>query len=616
MMTRGHDPSRDDARALAHVRRAVRLCVAAILMFCHATASAGTSNSLMDISADGRLLACTNRDSGSVTIVDLETHKVLREIAVGSFPEGVTFVGSEYHVAVAVYGDDVVKIVDSTNGKIVHSVDVFDEPYGVVSTPDGKRLFVTLEYPGQVVEIDPNSGEISNAWDAGQFVRGVAVTPDEEILVTEYYTGIVRKLDSRSGKLVDQWQGSPQDSLARQITLHPKGHKAYLPHQRSRTTVAHGAGSIFPYVAVVDLPQGEESRRRRFQMDSFRGTYVVANPWEVAVSPDGERCYVVFAGTEDMFVCGLLDDGYRELEYQATLRLGSNPRAVRVTPDSSRFYVYNALDFTVVGYDAATLRPLASVTVTSWPHSPEHLLGKKLFYSAQPPMSAQRWISCSSCHPDGDPDGRTWQQPEGLRNTQALFGLAATHPIHWSADRDEVQDFEITIRSPLMRGRGLIRGPVHDALDVPNAGRSELLDALAAYTNSHQFRLSPHAKKGLSSAAKRGREIFFSAQTRCAECHSGPWYTDRKMHDVGTGEDDPTEKMGPKFDTPTLLGIYRTAPYLHHGTAASLEELLTTANPDDQHGRTSHLTKEQRSDLIEFLKALPYEQPTAQTAAR
>ncbi|HTI50168.1 MAG TPA: di-heme oxidoredictase family protein, partial [Planctomycetaceae bacterium] len=220
-----------------------------------------------------------------------------------------------------------------------------------------------------------------------------------------------------------------------------------------------------------------------------------------------------------------------------------------------------------------------------------------------------------SCHPDGDADGRTWQNPEGLRNTTALYGMAWTHPIHWSADRDETQDFEHTIRSQLMQGQGLIRGAVKPALEEPNKGLSADLDALAAYSNGHKVPYSPYAKKGLSNAAQRGRELFFAKETQCAECHTGPYYSDStparpfKLHDVGTGSDDPGEKMGPKYDTPTLLGIYRTAPYLHHGKAESLEDVLTTYNKGDRHGKTSHLTKAQIADLVEFLKALPYEDP-------
>jgi cytochrome c peroxidase len=148
-----------------------------------------------------------------------------------------------------------------------------------------------------------------------------------------------------------------------------------------------------------------------------------------------------------------------------------------------------------------------------------------------------------------------------------------------------------------------------------NKGLSAELDAMAAYTNTHRFPLSPHAKTGLSEAARRGRDLFFSAQTGCATCHSGPYFTDSQpaskpiVHDVGTGSDDPTEKMGPLYDTPTLLGVYKTAPYLHHGKAATLRDVLTSANAGDRHGKTSHLTAAQIDDLVEFLKALPYEDP-------
>lgn len=584
----------------------VIVCLALILNA--AVTEAGNSNSLMDVSADGTLLACSNRDSGTVTIVDLQRHEKLREVPVGHDPEGVSFIGNGHGLAVAVYGDDTVVMLNADTGEISHRVAVYDEPYGVVSSVDGKRVFVTLEYPGQVVEIDPAAGKVTNEFAAGSFPRGIGLLRDGRLVVSEYYTGIARAIDPATGSEVEQWTGSPEDNLSRQVFVHPTRDKVYLPHQRSRITVAHGTGSIFPYVSMLDTVKVEDKTRRRVQMDSFRGTYVVANPWEVAVTPDGKLLFVVFSGTDDMFVCNVIDDNYREVEYRSTIRTGANPRAVRVSPDGGEFHVYNAIDMTLDSYATESLKKIATVAVTEWTKGEELLLGKKLFYSANPPMTSRRWISCSSCHPDGDSDGRTWQQPEGLRNTQALFGMKHTHPIHWSADRDEVQDFEHTIRSKLMQGRGLVRGPIHESLaPEKNAGLSKELDAVAAYSNSHDFRLSPHARGGLSEAAQRGKEVFFSKQTRCAECHAGDYYTDQKLHDVGTGKQDKSELIGPKYDTPTLLGIYRTAPYLHHGAASTLEELLTTANVDDQHGVTSHLDESQRRDLIEFLKSLPYE---------
>ncbi|MBI3864619.1 MAG: PQQ-binding-like beta-propeller repeat protein [Planctomycetia bacterium] len=588
-----------------------------------ARAHAGGSNSLLDVSSDGTLLATANRDNGTVSIVEIASGKLLREVNVGHKTESATFLGNSHSVAATAYADDLVVIFDANSGNVLKSIPVFDEPYGIVSKRDGSKVYATLEYPGQVVEIDPAAGTILRTIPAGEFVRGIALSADERLLyATEYYTGSVLAIDLADGKVADRWPGLASENLARQIAVHPRRPKAYVPHIRSRVNVNRGEGSVVPFVSVVDLGAGEGRRRKPVPMDSFVSVFVVANPWETAVSPDGTLLCAVFAGTNDMYVCSVVDDDYRELTYRKVITLGNNPRAVRFTPDGGKFFVYNTLDFQVAEYETSSLKLLRKIQVCENPLGDEILRGKILFYSALEPMVGRRWISCASCHPDGDGDGRTWQNPEGLRNTTALFGMAWTHPIHWSADRDEVQDFEHTVRSPLMQGRGLIRGKVNAALEEPNKGLSRDLDALSAYSNAHKFTLSPHAKQGLSDAAKRGKDIFFARETKCAECHAGPYFCDSapsrpfKLHDVGTGEDDPSEKMGPKYDTPTLLGVYRTPPYLHHGKARTLEDVLTTCNKADRHGKTSHLSREQIADLVEFLKALPYEdpEPAAQAA--
>ena len=581
-------------------------------------ALAGSTAGLMDISTDGALLACSNRDSGTVSVVDLHTNRKLHEIKVGQKPEGVTFLGPTHKLAVAVYHDDRVVFVDADAGATLGHVDVFDEPYGVVSDSAGRFVYATLSYPGQVVEIDAASRTVQRTMEAGPFARGIAMRADDSRLyVTEYHTARVSAIDVASGKIADRWAGIASDNLARQIVLHPRRAKAYVPHIRSATERAHGEGSIFPYVSVLDTrPEAAPGEKRwtRLPMDSFVGVHVTANPWEVALSPDGKRLFALFSGTDEMYACDVIDDDYREIKHRSTVRLGSNPRAARVSPDGAKLYVYNALDFDMAVYDAAKLHKLATIEVTDNPLGEELLLGKRLFYSALEPMVRRRWISCSSCHVDGESDGRTWQNPEGLRDTPSLAAMAWTHPLHWSADRDEVQDFEHTIRGQLMQGRGLIGRQVHPELGAPNKGLSRELDALAAYSNTHKAPLSPHAKAGLSESARRGREVFFSSQTACATCHSGPYYTDStpgkvNRHDVGTGGDDPSEKMGPAYDTPTLLGVYRTAPYLHHGKAVSLGDVLTVHNRADRHGKTSHLKPDQLQDLVEFLKALPYEDP-------
>jgi len=587
-------------------------------------ALAGSASSLMDLSRDGGLLACSNRDSGTVTVVATPAAsggelRAVREIPVGRHPECVSFLGGSHRLAVTSYDEDSVTLLDADSGDVLWRVDVFDEPYGVVSSADGTRLYVSLEYPGQVLELDAATGKTLREIPAGSFPRGLALTSDgTRLLVCEYLSTKVLAIDLTSGKIVREWPAASTDNLARQIIVHPTRPKAYLAHIRSLITAHQGSGSIFPYVTIVDLKPATDSddgHRTRIPMDSFLRNLATANPWEVAISPDGRRFFVVFAGTDEMFACDVVDDDYREIENPRRVALGRNPRAAIVSPDSRTVYVYNALSFDVTAFDVTTSEQVGRVEVTKNPLSPDVLLGKVLFYSALQPMTGPRWISCSSCHPDGQPDGRTWHNPEGLRNTPTLHGLAWTHPQHWSADRDETQDFEHTIRGRLMEGRGLVRGPINPSLGRPNRGLSRELDALAAYTNSHQFTLSPHAKHGLSDSAQRGQAIFLSTKSRCAECHSGPFYTDSqsgkksRKHNVGTGDSDRSETLGPEYDTPTLLALYRTAPYLHHGQAETLKDVLTTANPDDRHGVTSHLSGGEIDDLIEFLKSLPFEAP-------
>jgi YVTN family beta-propeller protein len=613
----------------------LRVGIAAALLLCGtAKAHAGSSNSLMDISPDGKLLLVVNSDNGTVTVVDTASRQALREIEVGEKPECVTWIGAGPLAAATVYREDKVVFFDASTGLVLKKLTVPNEPYGIVANKAGETAWVTHEYPGLVSKIDLREMKLAGTVKAGAFLRGLALSPDERRLyVTEFLSGALHALDLVSNGrpvVTDTWPGHATDNLCRNVILHPRRPKAYLSHVRSRTEVIDGGGSIFPHISVCDLvPPSGGKRRTSFAMDTYNGVYVVTNAWEAALSPDGSRLYTIYAGTNDMNMSRVIDDDYQEIErIGRAVRLGQNPRAVRVSPDGKLVYIYNALDFAVGIHDANTMRLLATVPVCKPPKTPEWVRGKILFNTALPPMSARRWVACFSCHPDGHSDGRVWHNPEGLRKTTALFGLAHTHPLHWSADRDEVQDFEYTIRSRLMQGRGLLHESIKPKegfekteLEEHLAGRSKDLDALAIYCNSFDFRLSPHipAPGKLSAGAERGKQLFVSKQVGCAECHGGPYYTDSsltkpyKLHDVGTGTQDPTEKMGPQYDTPTLLGVYRTAPYLHHGQAKTLADVLTTCNREDKHGRTSHLKPAEIDDLVEFLKSLPYQKPPNQT---
>jgi YVTN family beta-propeller protein len=586
-------------------------------------ATAGTSNSLLDATPDGKLLVVANTDADTVSVVDAKARKLLREIRVGDHPEGAAWVGNGPLVLVTLWGADKLAFVNTETGKVEFALAVDDEPYGVVVTRDGKHAYVSHDYPGTVSEIDIDARKVLRTFRAGACVRGIALSADEKTLyVTEFYTAKLVALDIASGKVAETWTGGETDNLCRQVAVHPTWQKAYLPHIRSRVGTIDARGSIFGFLTVCDLGPAKdgEKRRRGHAVDTFNGVQVASNPWEVAVSPDGSRVYTIYAGTDDLNYFTALDDSYKDVKTLGFPQVGKHPRAIRVSPDGKEVYIYSALDYEVAVFDA-NARKLDAVKVCEPPKTAQWRRGKELFVSAKQPMGGARWISCSSCHPDGLGDARVWQNPEGDRRTPHLFGLAHTHPLHWSADRDEVQDFEYTIRGTLMRGRGLFRGELKrgkdfdlTALEMDLSGKSADLDALALYTNSFQSRPSPHAAGSgkLTPEAQRGKKLFFAPETKCATCHTGPYYTDSSLkkpfnlHDVGTG-DSPREKMGAKYDTPTLVGVYRTGPYLHDGRAKSLRDVLTTCNNDDRHGKTSHLKPTEVDELVAFLKSLPYE---------
>jgi cytochrome c peroxidase len=114
---------------------------------------------------------------------------------------------------------------------------------------------------------------------------------------------------------------------------------------------------------------------------------------------------------------------------------------------------------------------------------------------------------------------------------------------------------------------------------------------------------SPHLVNGkLSAAARRGQKLFSNATIGCAECHPPPRFTDLKPHPVGTR--GKLDRPADAFYTPTLIEVWRTVPYLHDGSAATMRDVLTTCNRDDQHGKTSHLTPQQTDDLADYVLSL------------
>ncbi|MEM6733544.1 MAG: cytochrome c peroxidase, partial [Myxococcota bacterium] len=326
-------------------------------------------------------------------------------------------------------------------------------------------------------------------------------------------------------------------------------------------------------------------------------------------------------------------DELRQVQAGSILFVGMAPDGLAVTGDGRWLSVNSQLTRELFfydldeGFDRLPAPSDALSTVAQEPLGESVLLGKQLFFDAfDPRLSQDGYLACAHCHPDGRSDGLTWDftaRGEGLRNTTTLLGRAGDGdgPIHWTGNFDEIHDFENDIREAFS-GIGLMSDDDYlatvDTLGPSKAGRSFELDALAAYSASLDTHLpSPYrdASGALDAKAQEGRAIFESAAAGCTACHQGPRLTDSQflepgaplLHDVGTLRETSGSRLGKELtglDTPTLHGLWDSAPYLHDGSAATLREVLVERNPDDTHGTTSSLDDDAIDALVHYLLSL------------
>jgi YVTN family beta-propeller protein len=336
----------------------------------------------------------------------------------------------------------------------------------------------------------------------------------------------------------------------------------------------------------------------------------VGLPLDAAVTPDGGELWVLNAASNNISV---LDLTHRHLITR--IPVSDNPRGIVISPEGHTAYVNNTLAGPVSVVDTGRYTVTATITVTQIPLPPTLLRGKQLFHSsARPDLAKAGWISCNTCHFEGEHDGRTWTFGfAGPRNTTSLLGMIETYPLRWSGEWNESADSEFAIRKENF-GTGLISGEMNCALTPPdcvnpppNQGRAYDLDALALFIDSLRIPQSPTHIHGepLTQAEQRGQAIFNRPALGCITCHPPPLYTDQQLHDVGTAT--PDERIGPVYDTPTLRGLYDSAPYFHDGSAATLHDALTRPSLKSEHDVRSRLTEREIADLIAFLLALPFE---------
>ena len=570
------------------------------------------------LSDDGTTLWAVVDDATTLTRIDLTTDAMsATHIEVGANPRGVALVDDT--VGVVVQDGRELVILDAGTTAELHRIqfDIGTRPGELVGGP---HYTVALTGTGEVVDIAADGSELDHR-EVGPDPRALARTPSGELLVSRWRspdeqaivyapdsTDIVLGLDARPDSDTTN-RGVP--NILDAIIPSPDGAWVYVPALQANVSRGMWRDSqpltfettMRAIVSAVPLDTGEEDiNDRKIIDDRGRAGFVVP-------SPLGERLYVAHPGFQSISVL----DAYSLDLSGSILDCGHTPTSLAVSPDGTTLYVLASLDRMVHAYDVtdlSTTPPLlgSAPVLAEEPLREALLVGKKLFHTSRDTrMAKSGYITCSNCHPDGHHDGLTWDftdRGEGLRNTTSLLDRGGTEMgrVHWSGNFDEIQDFEGDIRNG-QGGTGLLSDEdwdrTSDPLGTEKAGRSADLDALAEYVTSLASNdPSPHA------APTDGAVVFEAAG--CNDCHPAPLYTDSTLetplrHDVGTLSESSGGRLGGTLDgldTPTLLGLWESGPYLHDGSALTAEAAIRA------HDSADGLDDDTITTLTEFVLSL------------
>ena len=593
------------------------------------TVTVGHAPRGFSLSADGSRLYVANSWDDTVSVIDTRSLAVVATWHVGAEPSSVVADRAGRYLFVANRISNDVAVLDARTGAEVKRLEAGRGASYMTMAPDGKRIFVTHVYPNPGPERTPPESEIT--------VIDVERAEVVDRIPLHNIAGVFHVAISADGRL-----GATAE-------LHPKN---LLPLAH----LEHG-GAFVDTLTLFGADVGDKPVEIPLdELDRYS-----ARPFGVAITPDKSRMFVTCGGSEVVLaidVTHLLrylrthhgpyaEDLAASANYViARIPVGHDPRGATITPDGYSVLVANRLDDSISVIDVHTDRVVSTIPLAGsrqlWSmqfsdrifsavndqpngkprcsqchiderHRQDSSMdlsirkrvvalrrGEQTFYTSR--YSFQGQIGCANCHIDSTFDGLQWDlEPDGFgRNivdNRLLEDLRDTAPFKWNGGNPDVP----TECGPRTE-KYFWRSETYD--DATLADLVGYILSLPARPN----RWRP-ASGELTPAQERGKEIFERTKdkfgnpippaNRCNYCHSGPLGTDQKSFDVGTKK--PTDDSG-LFDTPQLTNIALTAPYLHDGSARTLEEIWTIYNPGDKHGRTNDLTKDELNNLIEYLR--------------
>ena len=576
----------------------------------------------------------------------------IKPFFVGAEPRGLAMNAAGTELWVALTGEDAILKLDADNGSVLGRATTLGRPKGVLATATGDVIVLhgdgmTLKLTPTEFSKDPKAEAVVKGSQVvlrksnpvpvcqGQITvkervanRAIAATIDPEtgavlvahVLVNsgsaqEVLSGVGIKPPEKPQQFVQKCSGGYGSTCSMVPVPPPPGEPVCVgqpvrPYELTLSKLALTGATITVQGTIADKPIVDMSSGRSF-LARFD------QPMEVVHHPTLSMAMVVAQGTNNVLVVNTAAVDPMQWPL-ADIKVGAGPVSIGFTLDGSKAYVLNAVDFTVSEVDLTPLVALASSTQVTGPLAeldPLYLkhskaapygtdpldaagqLGRRVFYSAlNSRISVANRFVCATCHLEGTEDKNVWFVGEGPRQTPALAGrLADTAPYNWLGGKFTLHD-NMVATTARMGGAGLLESELA-ALEV------FLLKGLQAPPNPN---LKP---EGLTPQQAAGKALFHDDSVGCSKCHVPGNGTDGAQHDVGTATSvelqvasatGKTTKL--VYNTPSLRGLFYTAPYLHDGSAPTLHAALKkTASTM---GKTAQLTPQQLDDLVAYLLTL------------
>lgn len=615
------------------IRAAAVACLVLVSQSVSLSAAAPLAPSALAVSATGDRVFVAGASGRTVLVTDA-AGTVQQRIALPAPASGLALAPDGFTLAVTCAApESAVCLIDLARGRIVRTLTAGHTATAPVFSPDGRTLYVCNRYQHEVLVIDVGAGRAVGRVPVEREPVAAALSRDGARLFVvnhlpamaanaPHVSAVVSVIETTARRVAATLRLPNGGNLALGIAVSPDGRHAAVTHNLARyyvpTTQLERGWMNTAGLTLIDVARAEVVNT--VLLDSFESG--AANPWAVAWSGDGRRLVVTHAGTHEVSVidfpallakldalpealvpgqapdytraANVRSDVPNDLAFLAGLRrrvrlAGNGPRALAVRGDTAWVAGYFSDTVERLELAAREPRPVAHSYAVPGPMS-EVRRGERWFNDAT--FCFQQWQSCASCHSyDARVDGLNWDLlNDGIGNPKNAKSLLWSHRTPPAMSLSARESAEIAVRA----------GIRHILFAVPPDGVAAAMDT---YLKSLEPEPSPLLERGrLSRAAQRGRKIFEDPQVGCATCHPGPLFTDLHSYDVGTASG--SSKPGTLFDTPTLVELWRTGPYLHDGSAATVREVLLGASREGKHGRTSHLKEDQIDDLATYLLSL------------